>query len=128
MEKTSKASREASDCKSPSWPRKALPTLHSSHPPPKGKRVTVRATSSCYYHTSHFSSTFQPSSFSLINLFNLPLTLPITIKTYHTYVIIIIIISISACHLSKREKLFVQVIVKQKVIDRSIKNGKDFSS
>ncbi|KAL9328074.1 hypothetical protein ACSQ67_003077 [Phaseolus vulgaris] len=40
MEKTSKASREASDCKSPSWPRKALPTLHSSHPPPKGKRAS----------------------------------------------------------------------------------------
>ncbi|CAJ1931498.1 unnamed protein product [Sphenostylis stenocarpa] len=40
MEKTSKVSREASDCKSPSWPRMALPTLHSSHPRPKGKRAS----------------------------------------------------------------------------------------
>ncbi|KAH1161428.1 hypothetical protein AAZX31_01G031600 [Glycine max] len=38
MEKTSKASREASDCKSPSWPRKALPTHYSSLPRPKGKK------------------------------------------------------------------------------------------
>ncbi|WVZ09816.1 hypothetical protein V8G54_014346 [Vigna mungo] len=42
MEKTSKASREGSDWKSPSWPRKALPTFHSSHPRPKGKRVIVK--------------------------------------------------------------------------------------
>ncbi|RDX61760.1 hypothetical protein CR513_59980, partial [Mucuna pruriens] len=42
MEKTSKASREASDCKSPSWPRKALPTHYSSHPRPKGKKATLR--------------------------------------------------------------------------------------
>ena len=62
MEKTSKASREASDCKSPSWPRKALPTHYSSLPRPKGKKVSVwtktKATSLCYYHTYQFLKLF----------------------------------------------------------------------
>lgn len=62
MEKTSKASREASDCKSPSWPRKALPTHYSSLPRPKGKKASVwtktKATSLCYYHTYQFLKLF----------------------------------------------------------------------
>ena len=41
ISKDAKESREASDCKSPSWPRKALPTHYSSHPRPKGKKASV---------------------------------------------------------------------------------------
>ncbi|TKY69837.1 hypothetical protein E2542_SST06119 [Spatholobus suberectus] len=71
MEKTSKTSREAADCKSPSWPRKALPTHYSSHPRPKGKKASdiVHSNSTTYStrmsNMKGYYSKYEPSIYAI---------------------------------------------------------------